>query len=211
MTKRGVVGVVGGLACALLVGCGGNEAVAPGPKSPFPSRATLDAIASAPLADVPVRKVVSPPTWEVELGTETPGFTAAAVEGKWKERMADEARGPLAPELRCAAHELARVLAEHGLQRLVAARSPGRAQATKQLVLMLKQQPAKILAVGAVTPLPIDRKAERGRLEGPVQQVVQVHRPASLDLRTALANYPIIGFAALDMRATIVVGAAEGR
>ncbi len=125
MTKRGVVGVVGGLACALLVGCGGNEAVAPGAKSPFPSREALDAIASAPLAEVPVRKVVSPPTWEVELGTEAPGFTAAAVEGKWKERMGEEARAPFAPELRCVAHELARVLVEHGaepderLQRLI--------------------------------------------------------------------------------------------
>ncbi len=125
MVKRGVVGLAGALVCALLVGCGGNEAVAPGAKSPFPSRETLRDIAAAPLADVPVRKVVSPPTWEVELGSEAPGFAAAAVESKWRERTADDARAPFAPELRCAAHELARVLVEHGaepderLQRLI--------------------------------------------------------------------------------------------
>ncbi len=97
-----------------LVGCAASSPPS-AVKSPFPTRAELDAIAKSPVTTKVGRKVATPSAWTVDLTTEPAAFPSATLEGKWQARAGDRQLA-FAPELRCVARELARFYAEHGAE-----------------------------------------------------------------------------------------------
>ncbi len=98
------------LGSLIALGCGGPDAKSPHAlhvKSPFPSKAKLDKLASAPIKPLPSHPVVAVP--EVRLEGDVPESSLAET------RLAEVASDlRFTKELRCAARELGRLRVEHG-------------------------------------------------------------------------------------------------